>query len=252
MMKRFIWIPLIFLISAVLVFTAIYLYWLHFGDLRVSDSVEKWGQFGDYIGGVLNPGLSFISIILVCFTLYVTSRQSMIQSFESILFELIRYHKEHRDNIKVAYEEETFTGVEALSWYITEVKFNFLNIIDDELPVQSRIRSSIDLIYAEDAFFSNTGHYFRNIYHIFKHIDEAGFLSSKEKLKYAKLVRAQLSSIESGALMLNGLSTLGSKSMVYIQRYSLLQGFTLSGTFKSELHDSGVLNLYQDEAFGDK
>ncbi|MEZ3415908.1 hypothetical protein HP563_12720 [Pantoea dispersa] len=251
-MKKFVLIPLVFIISVALVFVAGLLYWREFGDLPVSDSVEKWGQFGDYIGGVLNPGLSFISIILVCFTLYTTSRQSMIQSFESVLFELIRYHKEHRDNIKVGYAEGTFRGVDALSWYITEVKFNFLNISDDALPIQLRITSSIDLIYEEDGFFSNTGHYFRNLYHIFKHIDEAGFLSRKEKLKYAKLVRAQLSSIESGALMLNGLSTMGGKSKPYIQKYSLLQGFTLIGSFKAELKASGVMQLYLPEAFGDK
>lgn len=251
-MKKLTVIPVFFIISGVLIFIAVYKYWLHFGDLPVSDSVEKWGQFGDYIGGVLNPGLSFISIILVCFTLYTTSRQSMIQSFESVLFELLRYHKEHLENIKVDYEEETFIGVNALGWYITEVKFNFLNLSNDELPVQQRIKYSIDKIYTEDGFFSTTGHYFRNLYHIFKHIDESRFLSEKERIKYAKLVRAQLSSVESGALMLNGLSTMGIKSKKYIQKYSLLQGFTLSKSFRDELDASGVLKLYLPEAYGDK
>ena len=250
-MKKSKSITLIFFISVFFVFVTIYFYWRQFGIFPISESTEKWGQFGDYIGGVLNPGLSFISIILVCFTLHVTSKQSMIQSFESVLFELIRYHKEHRDNIKVVYEEGTYIGVEALIWYVTEVKFNFLNIVDDTFDVRYRIKDSIDRIYSEDMFFSNTGHYFRNLYHIFKHIDEADFLSEKEKIKYSKLVRAQLSSIESGALMLNGLSTLGNKSMVYIQKYSLLQGFTLSGNFKDDLDESGVLNLYSDKAFGD-
>lgn len=251
-MKKFIFIPLVFFVSIVLVFFALLLYWLNFGGSPVSDSVEHWGQFGDYIGGVLNPGLSFISIILVCFTLYSTSRQTMIQSFESILFELIRYHKEHRDNIKFSHAEGIVTGVDALNWYVAEIKFNFLNISDDESSLQLRITSSIDDVYSEDTFFSNFGHYFRNLYHIFKHIDDSSFLSEKDKTKYAKLVRAQLSSIESGALMLNGLSTIGAKSKSYIQKYSLLQGYTLLGSFKKELDNAGVLNLYSKEAFGDK
>ncbi|KAA5944018.1 hypothetical protein F3I27_15060 [Pantoea sp. Bo_2] len=251
-MKRMSIIPLIFLVSGVLIFIAIYFYWLHFGEFPISNSPEKWGQFGDYVGGVLNPGLSFISIILVCLTLYTTSRQSMIQSFESILFELLRYHKNHLDNINVSYEGGTFSGVEALGWYITEVKFNFLNLSDDELSAQKRITSAIDEIYAEDVFFSNTGHYFRNLYHIFKHIDESRFLSEQEKVKYAKLVRAQLSSIESSALMLNGLSTRGSKSKKYIQKYSLLQEFTIEKSFRDKLEASGVFKIYLPEAFGDQ
>ncbi|WP_240457570.1 putative phage abortive infection protein, partial [Enterobacter hormaechei] len=85
-------------------------------------------------------------------------------------------------------------------------------------------------------------------YHIFKHIDEASFLRKKERVKYAKLVRAQLSSIESGALMLNGLSSKGVKSKVYIEKYSLLQGFTLSKSFKNELKSAGAMRLYNPVA----
>ncbi|QIP55430.1 putative phage abortive infection protein [Hafnia alvei] len=251
-MKRLSFIFIFVLVTCLFIAFALYKYWMNFGALPISQSVEHWGQFGDYIGGVLNPGLSFLSIILVCFTLYTTSKQSMTQSFESVLFELLRYHKDHLSNIKVVYNEESYKGVDALDWYITEVKFNFLNLSNDEILIQERMRFSIDLVYEEENFFSNTGHYFRNLYHIFKHIDEASFLRKKERIKYAKLVRAQLSSIESGALMLNGLSTKGVKSKVYIEKYSLLQGFTLSKSFKEELISAGATSLYRPEAYGDK
>ncbi|WP_345828677.1 putative phage abortive infection protein [Erwinia sp. HDF1-3R] len=241
-----------FIISSSLVGAALYFYYDHFGNRPISGSVEKWGQFGDYIGGVLNPGLSFISIVLVCYTLYTTSRQSSIQSFESVLFELIRFHKEHLQNVKVKYNDVTYYGTDALSWCVTEVKFNFRLISDDEQPPQVRLVSSIDEFYKNDIFFSSAGHYFRNLYHIFKHIDGSSFLTSKEKVKYAKLVRAQLSSVESGALMLNGLSTIGGRSRAYIEKYSLLQEYTLVGDFKEELEASGALNFYAPEAYGDK
>ncbi|WP_213342800.1 putative phage abortive infection protein [Enterobacter hormaechei] len=251
-LKRLSFILIFVLITCSFIVFALYKYWTIFGALPASQSVEKWGQFGDYIGGVLNPGLSFLSIILVCFTLYTTSKQSITQSFESVLFELLRYHKEHLSNIKVVYDKESFKGVDALDWYITEVKFNFLNLSNDDMLIQERVKFSIDLVYEEDNFFSNTGHYFRNLYHIFKHIDEASFLRKKERFKYAKLVRAQLSSIESGALMLNGLSSKGVKSKVYIEKYSLLQGFTLSKSFKNELKSAGAMRLYNPVAYGDK
>jgi len=250
--KRFAVIPVVSLLALFLIGAALIMYYNFFGDRQISNSVEKWGQFGDYIGGVLNPGLSFISIILVCYTLHVTSRQSSMQSFESVLFELLRYHKEHLENVKVKYGENTYSGVDALNWCITEVKFNFRNLSDDEQPAPKRLTSSIDRFYDNDVFFSSAGHYFRNLYHIFKHIDESYFLSKNERVKYAKLVRAQLSSIESGAIMLNGLSTIGGRSRVYIHKYSLLQEYTLGSDFKSELEASGALVLYSAEAYGDK
>lgn len=41
-------------------------YFYNFGNLwQLSESREVWGQFGDYVGGVINPLLSFITIILL-------------------------------------------------------------------------------------------------------------------------------------------------------------------------------------------
>ncbi|MNG63974.1 hypothetical protein D3C79_222100 [compost metagenome] len=247
-------IIVLFVFAACFVFGALYYYWSHFNELPVSDSVEKWGQFGDYVGGVLNPGLSFISIILVCLTLYSTSKRSSIQSFESVLFELLRFHKENLSEIKVSYAESSFSvrGRDALEWYATEVKFKFLNEVSDEASIADRVKSSVDLVYLDEGNFSNVGHYFRNIYHIFKHIDEASFLTVKEKVKYAKLVRAQISSIESGALFLNGLSSRGGASKKLIEKYSLLQGYSLSKGFENKLIELGVTGLYSKHAYKDK
>lgn len=244
---------LLFLFSVFLICFALGVYWKIFGELPISHAVEKWGQFGDYVGGVLNPSLSFISIILVCLTLLATSKQSAIQSFESILFELIRFHKENLMDIKVSYNGggEYLQGREALKSYITEVKLILFGIVEDELPVEVRIKLAIDEVYLSDDTFSNVGHYFRNIYHIFKHIDESDCLSKKEKKKYAKLVRAQLSSIESGALLLNGLSSQGFASKALIEKYSLLQEFRLTDQFKERLETIGALKLYADGAYSD-
>lgn len=58
-----------YLISATALIAIVYLiYWLHFYvclDYEASNDPAVWGQFGDYAGGVLNPLLSFISIVLL-------------------------------------------------------------------------------------------------------------------------------------------------------------------------------------------
>jgi len=54
------------IISGALLFLVLLFYYLKFGaNGTISDSTEVWGQFGDYLGGVLNPILSFISIVLL-------------------------------------------------------------------------------------------------------------------------------------------------------------------------------------------
>ncbi|MHA3383885.1 putative phage abortive infection protein [Yersinia enterocolitica] len=248
--------PLIFtlFILSILLFLVVFISYIYkFGSRPFSSSIEKWGQFGDYIGGVLNPGLAFISVILVCLTLYTTSKQSSIQSFESVLFELLRFHKDNLAEIKVVYDSgDVRTGRDALLLYITEIKFNLLNIVDYSLPLSERLERSVDMVYMESENFSNVGHYFRNIYHIFKHINDSEFLIEAEKIKYAKLVRAQMSSIESGAMLLNGFSTAGRGAKKFIEQYSLLQGFSLSEGFKKHLENLGALKLYSDIAYEDK
>ncbi|MGP6443891.1 putative phage abortive infection protein [Rahnella aceris] len=246
------------ILSVTFVFFALYFYWDHFKILPLSSSVEAWGQFGDYVGGVLNPGLSFLSIILVCITLFSTSRQSSVQSFESILFELVKYHKENLLDINVIYEEvgqpdKIYHGKECLKWFMTEIKFHFLNISDDEKPdeIVKKLSESVDYIYTSENNFTHLGHYFRNLYHIFKHIDEANFLTKNERVKYSKLIRAQLSSIESGALFFNGLSTQGNAFKIYIERYSLLQGFVIDESISRKIAFSGNPEPYKKSAFKD-
>lgn len=50
-------------------------YYLNFGiDGDISQKTDIWGQFGDYLGGVLNPILSFISIYLLINSLSLQHR----------------------------------------------------------------------------------------------------------------------------------------------------------------------------------
>lgn len=48
-------------------------------------------------------------------------------------------------------------------------------------------------------------HYFRNLYNIFKTIDEANFIDSAEKIKFANLVKTQLSNDELVAIFYNSI-----------------------------------------------
>lgn len=52
--------------GATIVILAWVSYWLMFGNgVNFSSDTAVWGQFGDFLGGVINPILTFISVILL-------------------------------------------------------------------------------------------------------------------------------------------------------------------------------------------
>ncbi|MFQ1795413.1 hypothetical protein [Aeromonas veronii] len=58
-------------------------YWYHFRMLSISNVPADWGPFGDFFGGVINPILSFSSLILVLISIRQQS-VSIEQSSEQI------------------------------------------------------------------------------------------------------------------------------------------------------------------------
>ncbi len=60
---------------------AVAFYENQFGPV-LSSKQEVWGQFGDYIGGVLNPALSFLALIALLITITQQSKQLHISSRE--------------------------------------------------------------------------------------------------------------------------------------------------------------------------
>ncbi len=83
------------------------------------------------------------------------------------------------------------------------------------------------------------GHYFRNLYHIFKYIHLSGQTIEERKF-YATIVRAQLSSDELYLLLYNSLiPRLGNPKFLYLMKtYDILQNFNknLINAFDLEIY----------------
>jgi hypothetical protein len=92
---------------------AFYLY--HFHTQVISEDVTKWGVFGDFIGGTLNPFLSFLALVILLRTfamqkteldlqreelkdtkelLRLQTQTQIKQRFESTFFELLNVHNQ--------------------------------------------------------------------------------------------------------------------------------------------------------------
>lgn len=100
---------------------ASYLLQFHFKlGYGISDDPAVWGQLGDYFGGLLNPMLSFISLVLLIKSLTLqnqanqdlrneisnTRKSERLRSFEVQLFNMIDSQRASLDTLKIEFEDE--------------------------------------------------------------------------------------------------------------------------------------------------
>ncbi|WP_447590680.1 hypothetical protein [Aquipseudomonas campi] len=121
--------------AAVLILLVLFSYVLQFYvnlGFSVSADPEVWGQLGDYVGGMLNPLLSFISIVLLIKSLTLqreanlglraeirnTRKTERLRSFETQIFNMINSQQSYFDNFKIDFvvdgEKARSLGAEAV------------------------------------------------------------------------------------------------------------------------------------------
>ncbi len=124
--NRLLWILGGAAVAAFLIILGLYI--AYFKNLSVTNDSATWGTFGDYLGGTLNPIISFLALIGLLYTIHQQaqemqatrdelertaeqqSRQSEIfnlQQFESTFFSLLEQHNKVVERIEVEsiYEE---------------------------------------------------------------------------------------------------------------------------------------------------
>lgn len=177
------------------------------------------------------------------------------QQFESTFFNLLNLHHQIVNSIDVSRREQKYPGFESLlnknidrNEKITVVttgrdcfvifgndyrekytKFKSENPEMDELEL---VKHSYWNFYKK--YQSDLGHYFRNLYHIFKFINNS---DEPNKNIYTSLVRAQLSNDELFLLFYNCTSNLGNeKFLPLIEKYNLLQNLNIDNLINFEKH----------------
>ncbi|MFF7859738.1 hypothetical protein [Pseudomonas monteilii] len=108
---------------------------------------EKWGQFGDYFGGVLNPILSFFAFSALLYTVYLqldasveAERRHEEQVFDGRLFKLLSTNFEMASAISIKPNcfDLKFDGLQALDFSWGHFKDNYLGALgrEDDLAHQ--------------------------------------------------------------------------------------------------------------------
>ncbi|MCH5508862.1 putative phage abortive infection protein [Pseudomonas syringae] len=224
------------------------------------ESAQYWGQIGDFVGGVLNPLLSFVALMAVLYSIRMQrlelalaredARESQAiqvqqrlnferQNFEAVFFRLLEIHTRLSNELTVnsiGASADTFVGRKA---------FRYVNDLIAVRPWTSAIEVKDGILsYSnefDNRFSQDFAHYFRNFYQILKHVESYGvdplkmnrkypFLFGRQLIQrysaqriYAGMLRAQLDSAELGVLSLNCLTGKGGGLKYYVERFSMLK-----------------------------
>ncbi|WP_192798592.1 putative phage abortive infection protein [Brucella anthropi] len=223
------------------------------------------GPWGDYVGGTLNPILTFLSFFGVLVSIYLQrldlslSRRELersadalekqidsieAQNFESAFFQMLNTHSAIVNAIDL---QDKGSGIETRGRDCFRVFYTRFNkIFRENLSKATNKHSSESIIKL--SYFNfwkehqlELGHYYRFLYNVFRFMDE----NKASKPYHAKLLRAQLSDQELLLLFYNCISENGRNFVVYAEKYALFDN--LPTVRLLDMSHAGMLN---SAAFG--
>ncbi len=242
------------IIISILIFVLIFFLWFFadnwmtckFGNFKDDKS------FGDIFNalGSLFTALAFAGLIVTI----IIQRQDIndqnkinnLQNFENNFFNLLEQHhriidsfviepKPNKGNALIEpYPEkrQKITQLEAFDFLAKDFKYRYEKVKEIRFPADKTIQTVFVhafLHHTYELYGYMLGHYFRNLYHIVKFIDDDKSIKTFElKYKYAKILRAQLSAPELNLIALNGLTYYGEAFKPLIEKYRLLKNMNFT------------------------
>lgn len=179
--------------------------------VRNAKTAEHWGQIGDFVGGVLNPVLSFFAFLAVLINLILQRHdlalarteareayenqkaQSLIfekqnenvekQNFEATFFRLLDVHSQHSITASLTpkHDDERLVGAECFAWISDNM---FPTVTYGAKPVVV-VADRVKTFAAE--YSSALARYFLNLHQILKYIDSYGDKSGLRQAAYPKM-----------------------------------------------------------------
>jgi hypothetical protein len=208
-------IILTFSIALIIIVFVFYFFRFSNGYIIPSGSQEVWGQFGDFVGGTLNPLLSFFGLIALLVTIALQSKELELSREELKLT---------RDELKKSADAQNEIKKTQIKQQFENTFFALLNQhnqILEKLPTDDILqkvvpRRDVGLTSSLSEVINSKfkgeyklhGHYFRVLYQLLKFIvlnvpgstiqsldkNTKPFIPSTDEKMYSNMVRAFLSS----------------------------------------------------------
>lgn len=272
--KKLPWILISFGLFALFCIVSVFGYYKYiFSNFKIDANAEHFGQFGDFIGGTLNPILAFLSFMALLYTIKIQtdelklSREELeetrkelkgsriaqqeqsvslklqnkateLQIFENTFFQLLNQHNEYLDLMvkenKLKYTEWT-SGDEYDNGSIN----NPLTI--DELNLEfKRLNNDKRTIK----------NYFMTLYQILKFINEKSEKYNIDEKFYTNIVRALIDENVLKTLAVNCITYDFKKYKEYIETYNFFEHIYIE---KRTIETETILNIlskFDSLAFG--
>jgi len=231
-----------------------------FFDFTSTIDNEVWGQFGDFIGGIIGTLISYISVRLLVRNLreQMQSNQQQANNYNqnAKIFELQQFNEmfkllfdQYQEAIS-SYRYNNLTGKKAIT-AISDAMLKHGKTINESLYTERENKA----LRIYDSFYVNYHDiapvHFRIIYRIFQLIDEAD-ISEIRRRDIAKIMRCQLSEEELFLLRYNCKSPYGAKMRIYMNRYNLQKHLPILSLlefspYRYALKDSKQRNILNTE-----
>lgn len=217
-------------------------YGFSFKDFCFVSDTEKFGQFGDFIGGTLNPILAFLSFMALLYTIKIQtdelklSREELEATREELKGSRIAQQEQseslklQNDATKLQIFESTFFSL------LTEVNGLLDEFLEDkEEKIDKNIKKCIEtnVIHSKDKLkeeFSSINNglmktYFIMLYQLLKYIDNSNISNKKF---YTNIVRANLDNKILALLAINCYVYDFKEYKNFLDKYSFFQHLDIS------------------------
>lgn len=228
---------------------------------------SQLGTFGDFIGGVANPLLTFLTFICLIKTIFM-QRDELKLSRRELELTRAEYTETQLVIRRQSVESTFYNGVNLHHEIVRNLQVNFDDLSCDENFQSEREKIGLNLgtksgrscfkallmlltsndpdqevLIDKYRYINNHknewfGHYFRNLYRIIKIIDElpVDYFSLEQKKEYCHTLRSQLSSDELAVLMLNCYEDVCDRGEFrgLLSRYQMLEHLPLKGIVNSD------------------
>lgn len=199
------------------------------------DKGESFGQFGDFLGGVLNPIFTLMTFFGVIVTIalqkielraareeYKKSADALsTQAFENTFFNMLNLQQKIVSDLEFSSQQLGINYKIIKNTYQANNKYEFKEKVEKDLLTykgRHAFGGCLNLLKRLSGGPQDTfrlykhiqiehnhifGHYFRSLYRIIKFINDHPYLEDTDRPSYAGILRAQLSRDELSLILLN-------------------------------------------------
>ena len=120
---------------------AVYAIWFNLNGASLSTDPAHWAEFGDYVGGILNPIFGFVTVVMLLHTLLQQQKSLLLSQRELELsreeLTLTRYELE--DSRKALEGQEQALKIQSDSFLIQNFENRFFNLLSNLLESMRNI-----------------------------------------------------------------------------------------------------------------